>query len=124
MPCLCTFRGSTIALLLVGTLTVSAHQPVASSDRTTSFNGIVQTRILPQAEALLRQLVNDKRKLTIDGTPVFNGSDKFLPGKIAIALVEYLVTVPRDDPRLSTLLKDFREVARLTVDDANDTRGA
>ena len=124
MPCLCTLRGSTIALLVVGTLTVSAHQPAASSDRTTSFNGIVQTRILPQAEALLRQLVNDKRKLTIDGTPVFNGSDKFLPGKIAIALVEYLVTVSRDDPRLSTLLKDFREVARLTVDDANDSWGA
>ena len=89
-----------------------------------SFNGIVQGRILPQAEALLRQLVKDKRTLTIDGTPVFNGSDKFLPGKIAIALVEYLVTVPRDDPRLPKLLKDFREVARLTVDDANDSWGA
>ncbi|HET9832767.1 MAG TPA: hypothetical protein VFP91_13680, partial [Vicinamibacterales bacterium] len=73
MPCLCTFRGPTIALLLLGTLTVSAHQPAASSDRAMSFNGIVQTRILPQAEALLRQLVKDKRKLAIDGTPVFNG---------------------------------------------------
>jgi len=29
MPCLFTFRGSTIALLLLGTLTVSAHQPAA-----------------------------------------------------------------------------------------------
>jgi hypothetical protein len=96
----------------------------SSSDWPLSFNGVVQERILPQAAALLRQLVKEKRKLTIDGVPVFNGSDKFLPGKIAIALVEYLVTLPKDDPRLPELLKDFREVARLTVDDANDSWGA
>jgi hypothetical protein len=118
------FRGSGIALLLLSALTVFAQQPSVSPDRSISFNGVVQRRILPQAEALLRQLVKDKRKLTIDGTPVFNGSDKFLPGKIAIALVEYLVTVPKDDPRLPELLRDFREVARLTVDDANDSWGA
>ncbi len=124
MPCPRTVRGSGIAFLLLGTLTASAQQPAASADRSMPFNAVVETRILPQAAALLGQLVKDKRKLTIDGTPVFNGSDKFLPGKIAIALVEYLVTVPRDDPRLPKLLKDFREVARLTVDDANDSWGA
>jgi hypothetical protein len=118
------FRGSGIALLLLSTLTVLAQQPSVSPDRSLSFNGVVQRRIRPQAEALLQQLVKNKRKLTLDGTPVFNGSDKFLPGKIAIALVEYLVTVPKDDPRLPELLKDFREVARLTVDDANDSWGA
>ena len=124
MPGLSAWRGSGIALLLLGALTISAQQPAIPLDRSRSFNGVVQQRILPQAEALLRQLVKDKRTLTIDGTLVFNGSDKFLPGKIAIALVEYLVTVPRDDPRLPQLLKDFREVARLTVDDANDSWGA
>src|ERR1700730_15420772 len=121
---LSALRGSGFALLLLSALTVSAQQPSVSPDRSISFNGVVQRRILPQAEALLRQLVKDKRKLTIDGTPVFNGSDKFLPGKIAIALVEYLVTVPKDDPRLPALLNDFREVARLTVDEANDSWGA
>src|SRR6266849_9599993 len=113
-----------IALLLLSGLTVFAQQPSVSSARSNSFNGVVQTRILPQAETLLRQLVKDKRTLTIDGIPVFNGSDKFLPGKIAIALVEYLVTVPKDDPRLPELLNDFREVAKLTVDDADDSWGA
>jgi hypothetical protein len=113
-----------IALLLLGALTVFAQQPAVSPDRSLSFNGTVQSRVLPQAEALLRQLVKDKRTLTIDGTSVFNGSDKFLPGKIAIALAEYLVTVPKDDLRLPGILKDFREVARLTVDDANDSWGA
>jgi hypothetical protein len=111
-----------MALLLLSGLTAFAQQPSVS--RPMSFNGTVQRRILPQTEVLLQQLLKDKRKLTIDGMPVFNGSDKFLPGKIAIALVEYLVTLPGDDPRLPALLKDFGEVARLTVDDANDSWGA
>jgi len=114
-----------LAMLFAGALTVLAQQPLSvPAARSTSFNGVVQTRILPQAASLLQQLVKEKRKLAIDGMPVFNGDDKFLPGKIAIALVEYLITVPKDDPRLPELLKDFREVAKLTADDANDTWGA
>jgi hypothetical protein len=113
-----------IALLVLGAVITLAGQSAAPLDRSASFNRVVETRILPQTAALLQRLVKEKRTLTIDGTPVFNGSDKFLPGKIAIALVEYLVTVPKDDPRLPQLLKDFREVAKLTVDDANDSWGA
>jgi hypothetical protein len=97
---------------------------VPGADVPPSFNGVVQERILPQTGQLLRQLIADKRKLTIGGVPVFNGSDTFLPGKIAIALAEYLTALPAGDPRLADALKDFREVARLTVDDANDTWGA
>jgi hypothetical protein len=118
------FRVSGIATLALSGLTAFAQQPSVSPDRQVPFNGIVQQRILPQAGVLLRQLVKDKRKLSIDGTPVFNGSDKFLPGKIAIGAVEYLVTVPKDDPRLPGLLKDFREVAAMTADEANDSWGA
>jgi hypothetical protein len=114
---------SRIALVFLGAVTVCAQQPSMSPDRSTSFNGVVQERILPQTAALLQQLLKDKRKMTIDGTPVFNGSDKFLPGKIAIALADYLVTIPKDDPRLPQLVKDFSEIARLTVDDANDSWG-
>jgi hypothetical protein len=97
-------------------------QPTRPGD--TSYNGIVQNRILPQEGVLLQQLVKEKRRLTLDGVAVFNGSDKFLPGKIAIALVDYLVTLPKDDARLPEYLKDFREIAKLTVDDANDSWGA
>jgi hypothetical protein len=113
-----------LALVLLFSITLAAQQSSVSPDRPISFNGIVQTRILPQAERLLTELVKEKRALVIDGQPVFNGSDKFLPGKLAIALVEYLVTVPKDDPRLPELLKDFRDVAKLTVDEANDSWGA
>ncbi|HEY3653582.1 MAG TPA: hypothetical protein VGL34_01235 [Steroidobacteraceae bacterium] len=88
------------------------------------YNETVQTKLQPQIEALLIGLVRDGRSLTIDGIPVFNGKDKFLPGKIAISLVEFLLSLPPNDPRLSMYLRDFRQVARLTVDDANDTWGA
>jgi hypothetical protein len=94
------------------------------ADVPNSFHEVVQQRILPQMGTLLQQLVRDKRALTLDGVRVFNGSDKFLPGKIAIALAEYLLSLPHDDPRLDVGLRDFREIARLTVDDANDTWGA
>ncbi|MGH1558512.1 hypothetical protein ACRAWD_13880 [Caulobacter segnis] len=33
------------------------------------------------------------------------------------------MTLPADDPRLPAYLADFRTIARLTVDDANDTWG-
>ena len=97
-------------------------RPVPDTPR--SFDGLVRQRILPQTGALFRQLVQDKRNLTLDGTPVFNGSDKFLPGKIAVAFTEYLLAQPKDDPRLARDLNDFREIARLTADDANDTWGS
>ena len=53
MPCPRTVRGSGIAFLLLGTLTASAQQPAASADRSMPFNAVVETRILPQAAALL-----------------------------------------------------------------------
>src|SRR5258708_4313492 len=95
----------------------------AAATATPPYNETVQSKLQPQLEALLIGLVRDGRSLTIDGIPVFNGKDKFLPGKIAISLVEFILSLPPEDPRQSTYLKDFRQVARLTVDDANDTWG-
>jgi hypothetical protein len=107
--------------ILVAVSLVALWPPAA--DPPASFNGIVQQRILPQTGVLLRRLVTDGRKLTIDGVPVFNGNDSFLPGKIAVALAEYLVAQPKDDPRVADDLKAFRDIARLTVDDTNDSWG-
>jgi hypothetical protein len=89
-----------------------------------SFDGLVRQRILPQAGVLFHQLVKDRRAMTIDGTPVFNGSDKFLSGKIAVAFTEYLLARSKDEPMLAGDLNDFREIARLTVEDANETWGS
>ncbi|HEY2435248.1 MAG TPA: hypothetical protein VGI12_21435 [Vicinamibacterales bacterium] len=88
-----------------------------------SYNSLVRDRILAQTGVLLHELASDKRDLKIDGTPVFNGNDKFLPGKIAIAFADYLVSRPHDDPGLAEDLAAFRAIARLTINDANETWG-
>jgi hypothetical protein len=88
-----------------------------------SFNEVVTTRIQPQTEKLLVDLAREGRNLKIDGTPVFNGSDKFLPGKIAVGLASFISALPDNDPRLPAYLRNFRDIAKLTVDDPNDSWG-
>ncbi|MDB6160271.1 MAG: hypothetical protein JWO04_3977 [Gammaproteobacteria bacterium] len=87
------------------------------------YNQTVSGRIQPQSRELLVRLAKEGRELSLDGVPVFNGDDKFLPGKIALGLAEFLVTVPADDPRRSEYIAGFRRISKLTVDDANDTWG-
>ena len=88
-----------------------------------SFNEVVEGRIQPKLERLVMQLVKEGRGMQIDGTPVFNGSDKFLPGKIALAFSDLIESLPADDPRLARYIANFRSVAKLTVDDPNDSWG-
>lgn len=87
------------------------------------FNQTATARIQPVAEQLLVQLVKEGRTLKVDGQPVFNGDDKFLPGKIAIGLADFLTSLPKDDPRLPAYLDDFSKIARLTLNDTNHTWG-
>jgi len=87
------------------------------------YNQIVAGRILPMSRELLVRLAKEGRGLTLDGVPVFNGDDKFLPGKIALGLAEFLVTVPPDDPHRADYIGAFRRISKLTVDDANDSWG-
>jgi len=98
--------------------------PLLAAAAIPPFDETVEMKLQPQIETLLGRLVKEGRGLQIDGIPVFNGKDKFLPGKIAVSLVEFLASLPSDDPRLANYLEDFKKVARLTVDDANDTWGA
>ncbi|MEP9400544.1 hypothetical protein [Sphingomonas sp. VNH70] len=100
-----------------------AAAPAPFRGGTVAMNTIVTGRIQPQAERLLVGLAKEGRGYRIDGVAVFNGSDKFLPGKIALGLVDFIAALPKDDPRLPGYLADFRKIARLTVDDANDSWG-
>jgi len=102
---------------------LSATAAVAATEPTAPYNQIVTGRILPQSRELLVRLAKEGRGLSLDGVPVFNGDDKFLPGKIALSLAEFLVTVPADDPRRLEYIAGFRRISKLTVDDANDTWG-
>lgn len=96
---------------------------VSQTPAAPAFNQIVTTRIQPQTEKLLVDLAREGRNLKIDGITVFNGSDKFLPGKIAVGLAGYISSLPDNDPRLGEYLKHFRDIAKLTVDDPNDSWG-
>lgn len=87
------------------------------------YNQTVTGRILPMSRELLVRLAKEGRALTLDGVPVFNGDDKFLPGKIALGLAEFLVTVPADDPQRADYITAFRRISKLTVDDPNDSWG-
>jgi hypothetical protein len=106
--------------LLAGLLLASGAaraQPVPAFDQT------VAQRVRPAADRLLDQLAREGRAMAIDGTPVFNGDDKFLPGKIALGLTDSMAGMPDGDPRLAGRVAEFRKLAKLTVDDANDTWG-
>lgn len=83
----------------------------------------VQGRVVPQVEALLEDLLAEGRTYQLDGVRVFEAQDKFLPGKIAIAMAHLIVETPRDDPALPEHLAGFRRLADLTLEDANDSWG-
>jgi len=107
-------------------LCLAAPSPPTAAHETLNrrtFNEVVDARIRPQVEHLVLQLVQQGKSMQIDGTPVFNGSDKFLPGKIALAFSDLIATLPPDDPRLPRYLADFRSLAATTVDDPNDSWG-
>jgi hypothetical protein len=88
-----------------------------------AMHDTVEKRLMPQMEALLTQLLRDKRNMRLGGVEVFKSGDKFLPGKIAAAMAYRVLDLPKGDPRLPQRLKDFATIADLTVGDPNDTWG-
>jgi len=109
-----------IALAAIAPLIAAAAQtPTAPPP----YNQTVTGRILPMSRELLVRLAKEGRTLTLDGVSVFNGDDKFLPGKIALGLAEFLVSVPADDPHRAEYIAGFRRISKLTVDDPNDSWG-
>jgi hypothetical protein len=109
-------------LLLLLTL-LASWSVAASSPKPRSYNEVVEGHIRPQLERLLVQLAKDGRAMQIDGVAVFNGSDKFLPGKIALAWSDLIGSLPPGDPRIPQYLSAFGHLAKLTADDPNDTWG-
>jgi hypothetical protein len=105
-------------------LLATPHALAQVAGTVTSYNQIVQGTLQPQAEELLQRLVQEGRAMKLEGVPVFDGTDKFLPGKIAVGLTDFLLALPKDDPRLPGFLQSFQRIAAMTVDDANDTWGA
>lgn len=116
--------GSNPRVLATIVLAALCAAPVAVKAETVApYDQTVETRIRPQVADLLDRLARDGRRTTIDGVPVFNGDDKFLPGKIALGLSDVIASLPRDDPRTAQYVEDFRKLAKLTIDDADDSWG-
>jgi hypothetical protein len=100
-----------------------AQNSTTSTSTLLSFNKVVETRIRPQTGRLLELLAAGGRTTNLDGIPVFNGSDKFLTGKIAIGYAEFIEALPANDPSLPRHLADFGKIAKMTIDDPNDSWG-
>lgn len=98
------------------------HGPVYAAD-VAPMDRTVRTRLMPQVEALLEQLLREKRGMKLGGVAVFESGDKFLPGKIAAAMAYRITALDKGDPRLAQRLNDFADIADLTLDDANDSWG-
>ena len=98
------------------------HGPVYAAD-VAPMDRTVRTRLMPQVEALLEQLLREKRGMKLGGVAVFESGDKFLPGKIAAAMAYRITAMEKGDPRLDQRLRDFADIAELTLDDPNDSWG-
>jgi hypothetical protein len=83
----------------------------------------ITRRVLPQIGSLLDKLLRERRAMTLDGVPVFEVHDKFLPGKIAVGLSYLLLESPRTDPRFRGYLDGYRTIAAMTIDDPNESWG-
>ena len=65
----------------------------------------------------------ERERTTLDGVRVFDGRDKFLPGKIAIGLSYLLVGNGGGEAKRARLVRGYREIADLTVGMDNETWG-
>ncbi len=112
-----------LLFLLLFSAAYASWPALADGPKPRSYNEVVEGQLRPQLERLLVQLAKDGRAMQLDGVSVFNGSDKFLPGKIALAWSDLITSLPADDARVRRYLADFGRIARLTIDDPNDSWG-
>jgi len=98
------------------------HGPVYAVD-VAPMDRTVRTRLMPQVETLIEQLLRERRAMRLGGVAVFESGDKFLPGKIAAAMAYRITALDKGDPRLNQRLRDFADIAELTLDDTNDSWG-
>ncbi len=87
------------------------------------MNRIVQDQVYPQLDYFFGKLGAEREQVTIDGYAPFQSNDKFLPGKIAAGLGDVLLHTPKSDPKFDQVMREFRDVADLTVHMDNHTWG-
>lgn len=90
---------------------------------TTPMNRIVQDNAYKQLDFFFKKLVAEREAMLLDGASPFKSGDKFLPGKVAAGLGHVLLNTAKDDPALAQKLKDYRDIADMTVAMDNHTWG-
>jgi hypothetical protein len=110
---------SPAAAVLAQTSAASYVPPLA----TTPMNRIVQDKAYQQLDYFFHKLVAEREGIVLDGASPFKSGDKFLPGKVATGLGHVLLNTAKDDPALEQKLKDYRDIADMTVGMDNHTWG-
>ncbi|MBL8518441.1 MAG: hypothetical protein JNM76_15880 [Betaproteobacteria bacterium] len=88
-----------------------------------SLDRIVTQKMLPMLGDYFNLLASEKEAAKLDGVAVLRSRDKFLPGKIAIGMAHVLVETPSLDSSLPDRLRQYQEVARVTLAMDNETWG-
>ncbi|MQA23024.1 hypothetical protein [Rugamonas rivuli] len=112
------FRLSAVALAAL-----LAGGAAAQTAATAPMNRIVQDNAYQQLDYFFKKLVAEKEAIVIDGYAPFKAGDKFLPGKVAAGLGHVLLNSAKDDPALPQRLRDYRDIADMTVGMDNHTWG-
>ena len=115
------FQSTLLRAALLGALACGAAQ--AATPASMPMNQVVQSNAYPQLAYFFKRLAKEKEGIVIDGYAPFKAGDKFLPGKVANGLGQLLLNMPKDDPRLPQLLRDYRDIADMTVGMDNHTWG-
>jgi hypothetical protein len=95
----------------------------ASVSAAAPMNRIVQDNAYQQLDFFFKKLVAEREGMVLDGASPFKSGDKFLPGKVAAGLGHVLLNTAKDDPSLEQKLKDYRDIADMTVGMDNHTWG-
>jgi len=114
---------SLFALYLTGYLMSGAACAAPAALVPAPMNAIVQQQLHPQLDYFFSRLAAEKTALVMDGHKPFASNDKFLPGKIAIGLSYVLLNKAAADPSLPARLREYRDIADLTVGIDNNTWG-
>ncbi|HEX5344755.1 MAG TPA: hypothetical protein VFX55_19840, partial [Duganella sp.] len=95
----------------------------APASATAPMNRTVQDNAYQQLDYFFAKLVAEREGMVLDGASPFKSGDKFLPGKVAAGLGHVLLNTAKDDPSLERKLKEYRDIADMTVGMDNHTWG-
>lgn len=110
------------SLLAAASLLAVPVHAAAATAATPSLQRSVE-QAYPQLEYLIQKLVKERENIVMDGEKALNSKDKFLPGKIATGLADLLVHLPANDPRLPGMLRDYADLADMTIGMNNESWG-